>query len=72
MDNRVDRVLSALKGLEIKCNVPLSTLTSFRIGGPAAMVLRPHGAEDIRRAIQSCSQYFGRTRLSLRVRLVVA
>lgn len=57
MDNRVDRVLAALKGLDIKCNVPLSTLTSFRIGGPAAMVLRPHGAEDIRRAIQSCSQF---------------
>ena len=57
MDNRVDRVLTALKGLEIKCNVPLSSLTSFRIGGPAAMVLRPHGAEDIRRSIQSCSQF---------------
>ena len=57
MDNRVDRVLTALKGLEIKCNVPLSSQTSFRIGGPAAMVLRPHGAEDIRRSIQSCSQF---------------
>lgn len=57
MDNRVDRVLTALKGLEIKCNVPLSSLTSFRIGGPAAMVLRPYSAEDIRRSIQSCSQF---------------
>ncbi|MCE5189484.1 MAG: UDP-N-acetylmuramate dehydrogenase [Eubacteriales bacterium] len=57
MDIRVDRVLTALKGLEIKCNVPLSSLTSFRIGGPAAMVLRPHSAEDIRRTIQSCSQF---------------
>lgn len=57
MDNRVDRVLAALKGLDIKCNLPLSSLTSFRIGGPAAMVLRPHSAEDIRRAIQSCSQF---------------
>lgn len=57
MDNRAERVLAALKGLDIKCNIPLSSLTSFRIGGPAAMVLRPHSAEDIRRAIQSCSQF---------------
>ena len=53
----VDRVLRALPGLDIKCNVPLSTLTSFRIGGPAAMLLRPRGAEEIRRAIQACSQF---------------
>jgi len=57
MENVLDRVYFALKGLDVKCNVPLSTLTSFHIGGPAAMVLRPHGAEDIRRAIQACSQF---------------
>jgi UDP-N-acetylmuramate dehydrogenase len=57
MENKLDRVLAALKGLDVKCNIPLSSLTSFRIGGPAAMVLRPHSAEDIRRAIQACSQF---------------
>lgn len=57
MDHMLDRVYAALKNLHIKCNVPLSTLTSFRIGGPAAIVLRPRGAEDVRRAIQACSQF---------------
>lgn len=57
MEDKLGRVLAALKGLDIKCNIPLSTLTSFRIGGPAAIVLRPHSAEDIRRAIQACSQF---------------
>ena len=57
MENSLNRVFLALKGLDIKCNVPLSTLTSFRIGGPAAMVMRPRNAEDIRKAIQACSQF---------------
>jgi UDP-N-acetylmuramate dehydrogenase len=57
MENSLNRVFAALKGLDIKCNVPLSTLTSFRIGGPAAMVMRPRNAEDIRKTIQACSQY---------------
>ena len=57
MENSLNRVFLALKGLDIKCNIPLSTLTSFRIGGPAAMVLRPRNAEDIRKAIQACSQF---------------
>ena len=57
MENSLNRVFLALKGLDVKCNVPLSTLTSFRIGGPAAMVMRPRNAEDIRKAIQTCSQF---------------
>lgn len=57
MKSMLDRVFLALKGLDVKCNIPLSTLTSFRIGGPAAIVMRPHGAEDVRRTIQACSQF---------------
>ncbi|HWQ97292.1 MAG TPA: UDP-N-acetylmuramate dehydrogenase [Clostridia bacterium] len=57
MENSLNRVFLALKGLDVKCNVPLSTLTSFRIGGPAAMVMRPRNAEDIRKTIQACSQF---------------
>ncbi|MDO4573003.1 MAG: UDP-N-acetylmuramate dehydrogenase [Clostridia bacterium] len=52
-----DRVLHALKGMNIRRDMPLSELTSFRIGGPAALVLRPKNAEEISRAIQACSQY---------------
>ncbi len=57
MENSLNRVFLALKGLDVKCNIPLSTLTSFRIGGPAAMVMRPRNAEDIRKTIQACSQF---------------
>ncbi len=53
----VDKVMSALKGMNVKQNVPLSELTSFHIGGPAALVLRPRNAEEIGRAIQACSQF---------------
>jgi UDP-N-acetylmuramate dehydrogenase len=57
MESSLARVNLAIKGLDIKYNVPLSTLTSFRIGGPAAMVMRPRNAEDIRKTILACSQY---------------
>ena len=57
MDTMIERVSAALKGLNVKSNVPLSSLTSFRIGGPAALVLRPRSAEDIRRTLQACSQF---------------
>ncbi len=52
-----DRVYRALKGMNVKRDVPLSALTSFRIGGPAALVLRPRNADEISRAIQACSQF---------------
>ncbi len=57
MEKSLNRVFLALKGLDVKCNVPLSSLTSFRIGGPAAIVMRPRSAEDIRKTIQACSQF---------------
>ena len=57
MESSLTRVSLAIKGLDIKYNVPLSTLTSFRIGGPAAMVIRPRNTEDIRKTILACSQY---------------
>jgi UDP-N-acetylmuramate dehydrogenase len=57
MENKLERLYMTLKDLHVRFNVPLSSLTSFRIGGPAAIVLRPRGAEDIRRAIQACSQF---------------
>ncbi len=52
-----DRICKTLEDLDIKRDMPLSELTSFRIGGPAALVLRPRCAEDIRRAIQASSQF---------------
>ena len=57
METVSDRICRALSGMDVKRDVPLSTLTSFRIGGPAAVVARPRSAEEIRRATQACSQY---------------
>ena len=52
-----DRICRTLKNMDVKRDVPLSALTSFRIGGPAALVLRPRSPEEIRLAIQACSQF---------------
>ena len=57
METSADRICKALKDADIKRNVPLSSLTSFRIGGPAALVMRPRSAEEIRRAVQACAQF---------------
>ena len=55
MEHRIDRVCSRLGGMDIKRNIPLSELTSFRIGGPAAMVVRPRNADELTRAINACA-----------------
>lgn len=52
-----DRICRTLKNMDVKRDVPLSTLTSFHIGGPAALVFRPHSPEELRQAIQACSQF---------------
>lgn len=57
MESNPDKVCRALKGMAVKRNVPLSELTSFRIGGPAALLLRPKNADEITKAIQACSQF---------------
>ena len=56
-ENMFDRICRTLQTMDIKRDVPLSTLTSFHIGGPAALVLRPHSPEEVRQAIQACSQF---------------
>lgn len=57
MDVMGERVLRALNGIDVKRNILLSDLTSFRIGGPAAFVARPGNAEEVNRTIQACAQF---------------
>ncbi|MEG1525596.1 MAG: UDP-N-acetylmuramate dehydrogenase [Clostridia bacterium] len=57
METVSDRICRVLEGTDLKRNIPLSSLTSIHIGGPAAVVFRPHSTEEICRAIQACSQY---------------
>ncbi len=42
---------SALPGLEVRENVPMSELCSFRIGGPARLMLLPGGAAEAAAAL---------------------
>ena len=46
----------ALIDLGAKTNVPLSDLVSFRVGGPAAFVLRPGGEAALCRALNLCRE----------------
>ncbi len=57
METVSDRICRTLKGVDLKRDVLLSSLTSFRIGGPAALLMRPKNADEIRRALQACSQF---------------
>lgn len=54
MDVRYDRLAGELRelGLEIQYNVPMESLTSFRIGGPADLLVTAAGPRDIS-AVQS-------------------
>ncbi len=56
MENLVDRVYYTLQNYDIKRDIPLSDLTSFRIGGPAALVFRPHSADDLAKALMLCNK----------------
>lgn len=47
---------AALKSLGAEENIPLSELTSFRIGGPALFVLRPRSPKDAALALKLCAE----------------
>ena len=54
MDYTRDIVARALMALGAEENVPLSQLVSFRVGGPAAFVLRPREEADLCEALRIC------------------
>ena len=45
-------ILDLLEGIEVKCNEPLSKHTSFRIGGPAEVMIFPKNDEELSRALK--------------------
>lgn len=57
MEKIVSRVYDALKKEDVRRNVPLSELTSFRIGGNAALVYRPASDEALIHALSVVSKY---------------
>ena len=50
-----DRICRLLDGMDIRRDVPLSQLTSFRIGGPAALTARPRNADELRSVLHICA-----------------
>jgi len=57
MQKLENSVLPALKGLDIKTEVPLSELTSFHIGGPAALVVRPKNESELCLALRTAQEF---------------
>ena len=51
-----DRIQSALSALGAVEHVAMSEMTSFRVGGEAAFVLRPHHYDEIKRAADICRE----------------
>lgn len=57
MQKLENSVLTALHGLDVKTNVPLSQLTSFRIGGPATVVVRPQNESELCLALRTAQDF---------------
>ncbi len=51
-----DNIARTLVRLGAEENRPLSDLVSFRVGGPAAVLLQPKGEEDLRCALNLCRE----------------
>ncbi len=56
MNNALNKLEEILSSCHLERNVPLSELTSFRIGGPAALVMRTQHIEEIQDAVQACRE----------------
>ena len=53
----IDILSNHLPDLELKTDVPMSRLTSFRIGGPAKCVACPRTEEELSALLKLCAQY---------------
>lgn len=62
----IDRLLSACKGISFRINEPLSAHTSFRIGGPAAVMAFPKTPNELKTVLLAAKS------LSVPVRLLGA
>lgn len=52
----LDQALSEIAGLRVGSEVPLARLTTFRIGGPAALVVSPESVEALQAAMRVVSE----------------
>ncbi len=56
-DKALEQLCDVLKDMRLEYNVPMCSLTSFRIGGPADLVLYPKSEADILLAMDACSRF---------------
>ncbi len=56
-DKALKQLCGALEGMRLECDVPMCSLTSFRIGGPADLVLYPKTETDVLQALNACSRF---------------
>lgn len=56
MNGQLERAFDALNGMDVRRGVPMSELTSFRIGGPAALVARPRTEAEFVSVCAVCTQ----------------
>ncbi len=52
----IDALCEQLSDLNIRRGVPMRTLTTFRLGGPADAVLFARAEEDVLRAVSACAE----------------
>ena len=53
----LEQVCRDLSGIPYETNIPLSSLTSFRIGGPASLVVRPRCASELLGALDAVNAH---------------
>ena len=56
LDTLYGRLRAAAPGLELRQNEPMSAHTTFRVGGPAALMALPRTAEEARIALQTAAE----------------
>ena len=54
--SRAESILRSTSGARLRTGFPMAPLTTFRIGGPAALYLEPQGEEDLDAAARAVTQ----------------
>lgn len=54
MTGKLERLQQACSGVEMRCQEPLAAHTSFRIGGPAELMLFPSCAGELAQILRAC------------------
>lgn len=56
MTGKLERLQQACSGVKMRCQEPLAEHTSFRIGGPADLMLFPSSEEELAQILRACQR----------------